>query len=317
MRRLRRVRLASLLGAVAVGLVGCRALLDLDDNAQSVTPADEAGSETGVIDSSVDTPDTATDSGPPGCNLYVAKEGVYTYEDETPVAPHHERLVQLNPTGTAELGDGGIALPANLANPFYATVRQIAGQIVYHLDYNSLHYDEYTFVAKPNAGLRVSAVTENLLNIPVDVTCDVPAIQCPMVLHSTWNAAAKGLFGGQTFDAKLTFTYVEDESLAIGGELIPTFHVHESRELAGAVSGHAEIDYWFAKADGLLIRAVNKVGANIDSTVVDGLTMNVKLGTLPPLPFEYKADIVFKLKSLTPAPLPTPDAGVADAKADG
>jgi hypothetical protein len=177
---------------------------------------------------------------------------------------------------------------------------------VFRLDFNDIHFDEYTFPPSTNqSGLRVSRVVESLLNIPVDVTCDHPveAIRCPMALDASWQAAAKGLFSMTPFDAKLTFDVVGEEDVAIGGELVPTWHVHETRTLSGAIAGEMSVDYWYAKSNGILIRG-KILGGNLTSTTVDGLTMVTAFG-----PFEYKVRIEFKIKSLAPTPL--------DAGADG
>lgn len=269
MRRARRRWFAGT-GVVLVVLAGCRAFLDLEEGTDT-----DAGILPGEAGPGADS-DVQPDAPPPVCPAYAVTFGRYTYEDENFAVPSREKLVQLQ--NGVHKPDGAV-IERQLPSNFFATAREIdGGRSTFRFDFNDIHFDEYTFEpSTTQSGLRVSRVVESLLNIPVDVTCEpsVEAIRCPMVVDTGWQAAANGFFSNTRFDAKLTFHVVGEEDIAIGGQLVPTWHVLERRTLSGAIAGNMTVDYWFAKSDGLLIRG-RIAGGDVTTKTVDGLTMVVR-----------------------------------------
>ncbi len=313
MSRIRGTRAATLAlalagAAVAAFSVACPSLSGLDTG-----PPDGDAGTLAPIDASVfqetDQSTVPTDGAPPRdasssvtCPLYVPPEGVYAYSTVSSAVLGRETTLLLDAGVELQPPISDYAIGPSLA----ATVRHTAaGGFDFRLDLNSNHWNQYSFSSSPMGNLVVPNLVEVLrvgFTVPISVDCTPPVdvIRCPMVLDASWAGACTGLFNdGGKFDAKLSYGFPDVYDWAVGGVLVPTYHVVETRSLSGALAGSEENEYWFAVKDGLLVHAKLKAG-DPSGTSIDGLTFSF-FGAR-----EYKLNVEFKLDSLTPAPLPPP-----------
>ena len=298
-----------LLGVAGVFALGaCRALLDLEDGppAPDGLPDGSVAEAAAALDGGADAP---ADGDLVPCPRFIPPEGVYTYATTSPLGGR-EQIWVLDANG---METEGIVLLDEVVGPrFTATVRHDdASRWRYRVDFHPLHYNEYTFIASPQAGLSVPKLEENLANNAVIANCDPPvdAIRCPMIVGAQWAGAATGTFFDAGFDAKLAFTFRTTESLAVAGRLVESYHVIETREVSRELSGREHNEYWFSIENGLLLQAKVQVGT-IGSGVVDGIVFRA-FGVN-----QYKVNVEFRLVSTVPAPLPSDAGADADTDAD-
>ncbi len=308
MSRIRGTRAATLAlaaAAVAALCVACVSLSGLD----SGTPDGDAGALDASVSQEADHSAVPTDGAPARdapspviCPLYVPPEGVYAYSTVSPAVLGRETTLLLDAGVELQPPVSDYAIGPSLA----ATVRHTAtGGFDFRLDLNANHWNQYSFASSSNGNLVVPKLVEVLrvgFTVPIAVDCVPPVdvIRCPMVLDASWAGACTGLFNdGGKFDAKLSYVFPDVYDWAVGGVLVPTYHVVETRSLSGALAGSEENEYWFAVKDGLLVHAKLKAG-DPGGTALDGLTFSF-FGAR-----EYKLNVELKLDSLTPAPLPPP-----------
>ncbi len=301
-----------IVGFVAVGLVGCRALLDLPDVGSSEIAQDAALTpDTAIAPPPV--PEAAPVEKP--CVSLAPLEGEYRYQAIAAGRQGVEGIFQLEPANP-KLDKATPFInktPVDLGGTFPGFVRRRSeGGFTVQFDFNPTHTETYVFTPSTTSALQALSVTETVFGSAVQGTCDPPVdlVKCAMTPGLSWTGLASGTYAGATFTTTLTFEYIDDgeaSKIPVGKVFVPSYHVHETRSFKGNVFGGQDNHYWFAKDTGLLVQAMLKAG-DYETNVANGIQVTANGNT-----FEFKGHAEFILTSLEP--IPFSDAG-RDAATD-
>jgi hypothetical protein len=158
--------------------------------------------------------------------------------------------------------------------------RRAEGCWTFKIEYNTNHWQETTYCRNDDVLEEVGGRTFQTFDFVVtsvsDLTtfvCDPPGetIRAAALPGDAWPQSCVGESPerGTRVTAAGTNTFVDVETLEIGGESISTYHYRYDRTLSGDQSGVDVFEMWFRVRDGLPIRFEHDVEVKSPSPVGD------------------------------------------------
>ena len=148
----------------------------------------------------------------------------------------------------------------------------------FRMDYSSQHWQTWIYCPRAGGLVELGGKTFERWDFVFtkydstsSFTCSPPSVAIRAAMHAgdEWSQRCQGTSSGTKGAAVTTgpYTFVGDDSVAVGGTQVPAYHFRQVRTLSGSQTGNQTADLWFAKSDGLPLRNVRTVTVHTDTIV--------------------------------------------------
>lgn len=192
---------------------------------------------------------------------------------------------------TITLGDASI--PMTLGPDFTGTVRHTAKGYTVFLDLGFGH-SSFLNLENESAGVIVTGWEESVFGTTTSVQCGPPPLSwapcgTDVKLWPIGCIGANSLIDGG-FNVVGSRRLAGESSVVVGGVALSATQYVDTRNIQGTVVGTQDLEWWLSKDTGLPLRAIFSARVTLPSPTGE--------------PASYSSNLDYRLKSLTPKPLP-------------